>query len=88
MFLEAFSAKLSEMKRHRVCNCDNIVDCCHGGGSPKKGQKTATSMVRYNIPDKCDRYSQNKCTFLCQMFDICGLSKECPHLLVLQKSRL
>ena len=50
------------MKRHRDCNCDNIVDCCHTGESPKKGQKTATSMGRYNIPEMCNRYGQNKYT--------------------------
>ena len=63
MLQEGFSAKLVEMKRHRVCNCDNIVDCCPSGESPKKGQKTATSMGRYNTPDKSERYGQNKCTF-------------------------
>ena len=63
MFQGGFSAKLVEMKRHRVCNCANIVDCCHSGGSPKKGQKTATSMGRYNIPVTSDRYGLNKCTF-------------------------
>ena len=54
---------MSAMKRHRVCNCDNIVDCCHDGEIPKKGKKTATSMGSYNIPDKCNRHIQNKCTF-------------------------